>query len=188
MTNEEIILSLETVLNKSRLAHSLSVAKTAQELAHIYGADEDKAFLAGIVHDCAKCYTDDELYKRISDYEIIADDISLKNPKLLHAYVGAYEAEKIYGIKDKQILDAVYYHTIGKAGMSKICEIIYLSDAIEPLRSYDGVDELRKTSHISLEKAIFDYTEMSINFLIKRGEYIHPNALETRNYYLELIR
>lgn len=184
MTNSEIIDSLKSKLKSSRLKHSLSVAETARELALLYGADADKAYLAGIVHDCAKCYTDDELYDKLMMYNISVDDISYKNPKLLHAYVGAHEARLLYGIEDDEILDAVYYHTIGKADMPRLCAVVYLADAIEPLRSYEGVGAIRDKARTSLEQAVLMYTEMSMAFLMTKGEYIHPNALETRNYYL----
>lgn len=186
MTISEIETQIAKILKPSRYKHSISVAKTASELAKIYGADEEKAYLASLLHDCAKCYDDTELFKKAEVYGIELDPISLNNPKLIHSYVGAYEAKAIYGIDDDEILDAIYYHTIGKADMSSLCMIIYIADAIEPLRCYDGVDALRKIAKTSLEKAVLEYTEMSIKHLLDRGEYIHPNAIETRNYYLKL--
>lgn len=185
MTVSEIETHIQKLLKPSRYKHSISVAKTAVELARIHGADEDKAYLAALLHDCAKCYDDTELFKKAEIYGIELDSVSKNNPKLIHSYVGAYEAKAIYGIDDEEILDAIYYHTIGKADMSKLCAVIYIADAIEPLRSYDGVEILRKASRTSLCEAVLKYTEMSIRHLIDRGEYIHPSAIETRNYYLE---
>ncbi len=184
MTISEIETQIEKLLKPARYKHSISVAKTASELARIHGADEDKAYLAALLHDCAKCYDDTELLKKSEKYGIELDPISRKNPKLIHSYVGAYEARANYGIEDEEILDAIYYHTIGKADMSKLCAVIYIADAIEPLRCYDGVETLRTISKTSLEEAVLKYTEMSIRHLLDRGEYIHPNAIETRNYYL----
>lgn len=185
MTISEIELQIHKLLKPSRYKHSISVAKTAVELAGIHGADADKAYLAALLHDCAKCYDDIELFEKAERYGIVLDYVSRKNPKLIHSYVGAYEAKAVYGVEDEEIIDAIYYHTIGKADMSKLCEIIYIADAIEPLRSYDGVDTLRIIAKTSLKEAILKYTEMSIRHLIDRGEYIHPNAIETRNHYLK---
>ena len=184
MTPEEIKAKLKTNLKESRYAHSLSVADTAKRLAGIYGIDPNKAYVAGLVHDCAKCYTNEELAEKIKSYNINLDEVSLLSPQLWHSFVGAFEAKKEYGIDDEEIFDAIYYHTIGKEAMEPLTAIIYLADAIEPLRDYPGVDEIRKAAEKSLEKAIYLYTKGTIEFVAAKGDSLHPNALKVREYYL----
>ncbi len=184
MTTDEIISSLKQKLKPSRFEHSMGVADTAARLALMYGADREKAYLAGILHDCAKCFSDEELLQRIQKYNITLDEISLKSPQLLHSFVGAYEAREVYGIDDPEIFDAVYYHTIGKESMSTLTKIIYLADAIEPLRSYPGVDEIRKAAEESLDKAVFMYTDSSIKFILDKGSLLHPNSVALRNSFI----
>lgn len=185
MTVEEITGKLKSQLKESRFEHSLSVAKTSAELAQIYGASEKKAYLAGLVHDCAKCYSDSELIQKAQNYGI--DEDALRFIHIMHSFVGAYEIKNEYGIDDEEIFDAVYYHTVGKPDMPLITAIVYLADAIEPGRNYPGVDRIRKVAEASLEKAIYIYTEECINHVLKKGGQLHPNALEVRDYYRRKI-
>ena len=150
MNVEEINANLKQVLKESRYNHSVGVAQTAQKLAMQYGANPDKAYLAGLVHDCAKCFSAQELMKKIKLYDIELSSDTLKAEPLLHSFVGAFEAKHTYGIDDEEIFDAIYYHTIGKADMPLLTAIVYLADAIEPLRNYPGVDEIRREAAQSL--------------------------------------
>jgi predicted HD superfamily hydrolase involved in NAD metabolism len=184
MTETEIKKLLKERLKPSRYEHTISVADTAMHLAKIHGADEKKAYLAGLLHDCAKCMTIDELKEKTSTYNIVLDEVSQASPQLLHSYVGAYEAKYTYKVDDEEILDAIYHHTTGKAAMSKLCAIVYLADAIEPLRVFPDVDIIRETAEHSLEKAVFMYSEACIRFVLKKGNLLHPNTVDTRNYYI----
>ena len=183
MTESQITEKLKTMLKESRFLHSISVAETARELAVRFGADENKAYLAGLLHDCAKCFGDDELLKKIQYYDISLDLDTLNATGLLHSFVGAYDAKYVFGIDDEEIFDAIYYHTIGKPDMKPLTAIIYLADAIEPLREYPGVNEIRKTAESSLDKAVYLYTCRTIEFVERKGAYLHPNALEVRDFY-----
>lgn len=184
MTETEIKQLLKERLKPSRYEHTISVANEAMHLAKVHGADESKAYLAGLLHDCAKFMTIDELKEKITKYNITLDEVSLMSPQLLHSYVGAYEAKHTYGVDDEEIFDAIYHHTTGKADMSKLCAIVYLADAIEPLRSFPDVDKIREAAEHSLEKAVFMYSEASIKFVLKKGNLLHPNTVDTRNYYI----
>ena len=184
MTTDKIIASLNQKLNPGRFEHTMGVARTAKWLALKYGADSNKAYLAGILHDCAKCLSHEELLQRIEKYHITLDAISLKSPQLLHSFVGAHEAREVYGIDDEEIFDAVYYHTIGKENMSTLTRIVYLADAIEPMRNYPGVNKIRKTAEESLDEAVFMYTDSSIRFILDRGALLHPNTLALRNSFI----
>lgn len=183
MTPEEIKTKLKAHLKESRYIHSLYVADTAKRLAGIYGIDSHKAYIAGLVHDCAKCYSNEELAAKIKVYNINLDDASSSSPQLWHSFVGAFEAREEYGIRDEEIFDAIYYHTIGKEAMEPLTAVIYLADAIEPTRDYPGVDEIRDASEKSLEKAIYLYTKGTIDFVASKGNVLHPNALKVRDYY-----
>lgn len=184
MTVESIKAELEKRLKPQRYAHSLGVAETARELAKIYGADEDKAYLAGILHDCAKNYTSDELYEKSARYGIVLDEISQKSPPLVHAYVGAEEARRIYGVCDDEVYDAIYRHTTGGANMALLTKIIYLADGIEPHRQYDGVEKIRQTARENIDRAVVMYTDSTITYVIKQGQLLHTGAVDTRNFYL----
>lgn len=184
MIPESVKTELKIRLKPQRYLHCVSVAQTAAALAAKYGANERKAYLAGILHDCAKNHTDSELFSLAAEYGIELDEVCKKSPGLLHAFVGAQEARRIYGVCDLEIYDAIYRHTIGGADMPILSEIIYLADGIEPLRSYEGVDEIRRAARESLHRAVVMYTDATVEYVIKRGLLLHPAAVETRNFYL----
>jgi len=183
MTLEAITEKLRSQLKESRFVHSLNVAQTAKTLALRFGANADKAYLAGLVHDCAKCYSEEELICKMKQYGLDDECDFTTATQLLHSFVGAYELKEKFGIDDEEVFDAVYYHTIGKEAMPMLTAIVYLADAIEPARDYPGVDEIRSAARISLEKAIYMYTEGSIAFVNARGWFLHPNSLKVRDYY-----
>ena len=183
MTPEEIKDILKLKLKQTRYNHSLGVADTAKELALRFGADPYKAYMAGLVHDCAKGYTNEELMDKIRAYGIELDECTLSSPQLLHSLVGAYELKDLYGICDDEIYDAVYYHTVGKKDMPLLTAIVYLADAIEPSREYPGVDEVRQQALTSLEKAVYLYTRRSVDYILERGFKVHPNAYEILDFY-----
>ncbi len=181
MTVDDILLNLKKELTPKRFDHSVNVANLAKELAELYGVCPVKAYTAGLVHDCAKCMDEGELLECIQKYKIHLEHEDRVSPQLWHSYVGAYLAKEIYGIEDEDILNAIYYHTTGKPGMTKLEAIIYLADAIEPLRSYEGVEELRNLARQSLWDAVFCYTEKSIDFVLEKGSIVHPNSIDLRN-------
>jgi len=187
MTLKEINDKLKSTLKPSRYRHSVSVAETAAKLAGIYGADKEKAYLAGLVHDCAKNYSKEELLELADAFSVETDDISKESWGLIHGFVGAELAMREYGIDDKEIYDAIYYHTIGMADMPILTKIIYLADGIEPLRSYEGVNEIRLVSEHNIDKAVVMYTNATIKHVINRGFLLHPAAVETRNFYVQKL-
>ena len=182
MTLGEINKKLKNSLKPSRYRHSVSVAETSAKLAEIYGADKEKAYLAGLVHDCAKNYTKEELFDFAKAFSIEIDEVSANSWGLVHGFVGAELAAREYEIDDKEIYDAIYYHTIGKADMPLLTKIIYLADGIEPMRNYAGVDEIRMVSKTNLYKALVMYTDATIKYVLKRGFLLHPAAIRQTGY------
>lgn len=126
---------MEEKLGHHRYIHSVGVAGTAVSLAMKYGENIYKAQIAGILHDCAKCYDDEELVRLCRKKEIEVTDFEEKHGFLLHAKYGAYLAENKYGIRDEDILNAIRWHTTGRVGMSLLEKIVFISDYIEPTRN-----------------------------------------------------
>ena len=126
---------MEEKLGHHRYIHSVGVAGTAVSLAMKYGENIYKAQIAGILHDCAKCYDDEELVRLCCKKEIEVTDFEEKHGFLLHAKYGAYLAENKYGIRDEDILNAIRWHTTGREGMSLLEKIVFISDYIEPTRN-----------------------------------------------------
>ncbi|MBU3145558.1 bis(5'-nucleosyl)-tetraphosphatase (symmetrical) YqeK [Clostridium sp. CF012] len=185
MWNEkEMLHYLKLNLSESRLKHSLSVSETAVSLATKYGQNIESARIAGLVHDCAKNMTGPELLKMASGHEINIDDIYTNNPSILHGLVGSIIAREVMGIQDDDILRAIKYHTTGRKNMSILEEIIYISDYIEPLRKFNGVEELRALSVINLDEAVIQSLENTIEYVIRQKELLHNDTIDARNYLL----
>lgn len=170
-------------IGEKRFKHSLRVAETAERLAINYGIDTNKAYLAGLIHDCAKY--NEEFY--ISKYNINLSTYpvaSIKDP-VLHSFLGAEIAKKVYNINDGDILEAIKYHTTGRPAMSDLEKIIFIADAIEPGRDFDGLDKIRQYAFDNLNRAMLCLLDNNIIFLIKKDALINPLSFEARNYLIE---
>lgn len=183
-SEEKILEYIKNNLKESRYMHSLGVSETAVSLAKIYGADVDKARISGLIHDCAKEMGKDEMLKLIEDSGIVLDEITLKSPQLLHCHAGAIIAENMMEIKDLEILSSIRFHTTGKKNMSLIEKIIYLADYIEPNRSFKGIEAIRETAQVDLDRSVLMAFESTISFVMKNGELIHLDTIEGRNYLI----
>ena len=188
MTINTIIDTLKREIDSYRFNHSLNVMETAEALARQYGADIHKARLAGILHDCGKNYNGEEARRFVKRIGYQADEVEIRLPKLLHGIIGEYLAKEMYGVTDEEVLGAIRWHTTGKAGMNLLEKIIYIADYIEPLRSFDGIETMRRIAFEDLERCIVYCSESTIKFILKKGVLLHKNTVDTRNYSLMLIK
>lgn len=179
---------LKENLKEQRYIHSIGVRDCAVSLAYQYGEDEEKAEIAGLVHDCAKNLEDKDLIDMATESGYKLDLVSKAEPQLLHGLCGSIIAEKIMGISDKYILDSIIYHTIGRENMTKLDKIIYLADYIEPNRNFQGVDYLRNLSYLDLNKAMLYAFDNTIKYVISKGKLMHMETIKGRNYILQRIR
>lgn len=182
---EKIKIYLENNLSKKRYTHSLGVAEEAVRLARHYGADEEKAYLAGLVHDVAKEIPADDAIERLEKkYGAELDAVTKNTFKLLHGVLGTYVIQSEFEIDDAEIIDAVRYHTTAKADMSLLTKIIYMADYIEPNRDFDGVEELRILAYENLDRAIMVGIEFTLSELIEKGSMLHLDTVNAYNYLL----
>lgn len=187
----EVLLSIDKIkkrlknrLTEKRYIHSLGVQESAIKLAKEYNVSIEKASIAGLVHDCAKNLNDDILLKYAAKFDILVDGVFAHQIGLLHGCIGAEIAKREFGIVDIEILNAIRFHTTGKENMSKLEKIIYLADYIEPNRKFDGVEQLREIALSNLNKAILMAFDKTINYVILKGELLHPTTIVARNFLL----
>lgn len=166
--------SLSMVYAK-RHAHILGVEEEAVRLAHRWGADEETARRAGILHDCTKYLELPEQLQICAEYGIVLDDLEQQSAKLLHSKTGAALARNLYGESD-EVYWAIYWHTTGRADMTLLEKIIYLADYMEPNRDFPGVEELRRLCYSDLDAALELGLTMSVEELTERGVPIHKNT------------
>jgi len=186
MTVDEMRRELQRRLKKSRFAHSIGVANTAVKLAEKFNVDKDKAYIAGLLHDCAREFENEDLPAEAVKRGIKIGEVEKSAPLLLHAYIGAKMVTEIYGVDDEEIIQAIYRHTVGARNMSALDKIIYFADMIEPNRNYPGVDKLRELAETSnnLDEIILTALSESIIFVIQKNSLVHPDTINARNYLL----
>ena len=135
---------LKEHLSKKRYTHSVNVANSAVELAKRYGADTDKAYVAGLLHDVAKEIPSLELAAIVSRSTLNVCDIEKKAVPLFHGIAGAELVQTLFDIHDPEIILAIRYHTVACGNMPKLSQIIYLADLISEDRDYKDVKKMRK--------------------------------------------
>lgn len=173
--------------DKMRFRHTIGVADTSACLAMRYGYDMEKAYIAGLLHDCAKCIPDEIKIQECNDNNIEISDIEYNSPYLLHSKLGAFYAKTKYGITDDDICSAITYHTTGKPDMSLLDKIIFIADYIEPYRNKAGnLSEIRSLTFIDIDKAINVVLHDTIEYLKESGKPIDQTTVDTYNFYKDL--
>jgi len=183
LSPEELRPIALSYLKPKRMPHVLGTEREAVRLAERYGADITDARIAALLHDCTKKLDLDEQLALCEEYGIELDELERRALKLLHSKTGAAIARNVFGVKE-EICDAILWHTTGKPNMTLLEKIIYLADYIEPTRDFDGVEELRKAVYEDLDKGLLMGLEETVRDMEERGNPIHRNTLEARDYYM----
>ena len=175
---------LKENLNEKRYQHSLGTAECAQKLAQQFGLNEEKAYVAGLLHDCAKCFSDEKLLEIIDKYLDDVDNDERSNKKTLHAPGSFYIAKTVFGVTDLEMLSSIRWHTLGKLDMTDFEKIIFLADKIElRTRSEEYRKQITKNldSDNGLNKAILECYKETIKSLVDRNLKICPLTIQIYN-------
>ena len=172
---------LREKLSPYRLHHSFCVADCAKALAERYGADSEKAYTVGLLHDVMKDSPKGEQLEIIEKAGLCLSDEELHNPKLWHAMAGYAFLKNEKLIVDEDSLNAVRYHTTGRKGMSLLEKIIYIADFASADRTYNGIEKMRMLSELSLEDAMYFGLSFTISDLCEKGGLIHPDSIGCYN-------
>lgn len=184
MKHKAALKLIEGKLPKKRYEHSVRVAETAKEMAGIFGANRDKCYLAGILHDYSKYDDLGSMYQYVTKYNLDPALLAF-NSELLHGPVAATIMRFEHGVKDEDIYYAIANHTSGRPQMLLVEKIIYVADYIEPERDQPGVGEIRKLvfEDKNLDLAIYEITKMTLKHLLKKNRPIYNRTIECYNYY-----
>ncbi|MCI9162832.1 MAG: HD domain-containing protein [Lachnospiraceae bacterium] len=185
--NEQIFTyrkQLKSKLDPMRYEHSLSVSFTCVALAMRYGYDIHRAELAGLLHDCAKRYGDNELMVKCQKHGIKLTEGEKKAPAVIHATYGAWMAEHKFGIQDEEILSAIRCHTTGKPEMSILDKILYIADYIEPRRNKaSNLDQIRYLAFQDLDQTMYEILDGTLAYLKKKDVGIDPMTQCAYEYF-----
>lgn len=190
MDYTKILEWLKNNLNEERYLHTLGTAECAKELAKKYGLNEEKAYLAGLLHDCAKCFSNEKLLDIIHK-NLHVEECEMLNYKTLHAPVSAYIAEKEFNVTDKEILSAIRWHTLGKLDMSDFEKIVFLADKIEPNtrdKDYSAQIRMLLDEDNGLNKALLRCYKETIKSLVKRDLKICLLTIEIYNKLQDILQ
>lgn len=190
MDYTEILKWLKENLNEKRYIHTLGTADCAKELAQKFGLNSEKAYLAGLLHDCAKCFSNEKLLDIIHQH-LNVEECEMLNYKTLHAPVSAYIAEKEFKITDKEILSAIRWHTLGRLDMTDFEKIVFIADKIESnTRDKEYSDKIRVLldEENGLNKALLKCYKETIKSLVKRDLKICLLTIEIYNKLQDLVQ
>ena len=184
MNMEVIKANVRNFLDEKRYEHVKRVAKCAVELAKIYEVPVEKVEASAWLHDVAKFFNLSVMVDLTrGKYPEVADKMS-QSTAVLHGFAGAEFVRQnydLFGVDDEEILDGIKYHTIGCENMSTLAKIIYLADAIEEKRSWEGVEKARELAKTDLDEAIKFEIEEKLKYLLAKDSIIHPNVIKFRN-------
>lgn len=175
MERDDFLAFAKERLTVKRYIHTIGVMETAIKLAEKYGVDVKKAETAAILHDIAKYEDIEKMEQIVKDH--LNDELLGWGGEIMHGPVGAWIIKQELHIDDEDILNAIRYHTTGRAKMTDLEKVIYVSDMIEPNRKFDGVEKLRKKAEKSLDDAMKDCVRHTISFLVDSKQPIFPQSI-----------
>ena len=180
---------LEKELKPDRFEHTLGVAYTSASLAFKYGADVEKALIAGFLHDCAKSMSHDEQIKVCEKNHIEITEVERKNHSLLHAKVGMFLAQKEYDIHDEDVLNAIRWHTTGRENMSLLEKIVYIADFIEPNRKpLENMPKVRQEAFENIDHCLAHILHDSVVYLRTIGKETDDATMKAYEFYKEFYK
>lgn len=182
MDQSAMLQKVKTRLPENRYNHVLGVLGTSVELAKRFNVPEEKAQVAAILHDVAK-FSDRQWMQSVIISQKMDPLLLDYHAELWHAPVGAYVASYEFGVNDEDVLNAIRYHTTGRAGMSDLEKIIYVADMVEPNRKFTGVDELRQLKEQGLDVMMEACIKHSIEFLVSKNQPVFPDSLKCYEYF-----
>jgi predicted HD superfamily hydrolase involved in NAD metabolism len=182
--SQKLRKELEKQLKPDRFDHTLGVAYTSASMAFVYGVDVQKALIAGMLHDCAKCMSHEEQVKICEKNKIEISDVERRNHSLLHAKVGMYLAKAKYEIEDSDILNAIRWHTTGREDMSLLEKIVYIADFIEPNRkNLEDMDIIRKEAFTDIDRCLAHILHNSVIYLKTINKECDDATMKAYEYY-----
>jgi len=184
MNRDSMMEAVRQQMPAKRWEHTRGVMSAAVLLAKHYGADEEKADLAALLHDYCK-YWPVERQREVLVSHGMATDLLQYDKQLWHGPAAACAVQAEFGIIDQEVLDAIRYHTSGRVEMTLLDKIICLADYIEPGRDYPEVDVIRLKAQTSLNQALLAGFDSTITYLIAKQQKIYPLTLLARNALIE---
>ena len=163
--------------------HIERAREVARGLAHRHGVDVDRVDLGVAAHDLARALKGDALLEQARRYSMRIHPVELCNPVLLHGPVAALWLQREDGVTDKEVLEAVRWHSTGRSGMSPVAKIVFLADKLDPqkVKQYSYLERVGVLAQESLDRALLEFLDQQLTYLLQQGHLIHPASVKLRN-------
>lgn len=176
---------IKPMMSEKRFIHSVNVADMCLKLAKKFKADEDKAYTAGILHDCRKEIDAETMLFEVKSCGFFIDPAEYDCQKLWHAPAGAYYAKSVLKIADEEILGAIRFHTVGRANMPLVEKIVFLADMVSADRDFPDVEKYRRIVLNDLDEGMFAVMRYALMKNAEKKYQIPLSSLEGYNFYLK---
>ena len=180
ITLEEAKELIKSILSEKRYNHSICVMERCIEYAQIYGIDENKACLMGLLHDMAKEMSKEEKIEYCNNNDLPIDDIERRHVTLLHAKIAAHMAKTKYGLSN-DVCDAIEYHTTGRVNMTIWDKILYAADATGKDRHYDNTEFLYNLAKENIDKCVIEILKVSTIDRFEEEKLVHLESVKAFN-------
>ncbi len=184
---DKIRHEIQIMLSDERFLHTLGVEEICNLIGEKYLVDTNRLRAAALLHDIGKSLSVEDQLRIGRHYHISFSKDDIKARGIIHAKIGSAIANKKFGIKDREILNAISNHATGKTGMTMFSKIIFAADFLDPNRGYDYKPYLNLVLD-DFEKGILEIAKQKIFFVINKKEYLHPAAIAFYNYQTELFK
>lgn len=183
---KELEKVVANAVDESRFIHIIGVRDISFSLAIVYGAEREDALIAGLLHDLAKCLSNETLIEECKKYNLEITEDEYKSPYLLHGKLGAFYSKRDHGVENPDILNAIIYHTTGRANMSLLEKIVFVADYIEPGRmsaNISNMSQIQKIAYQNIDKAVAMILKNTIEYLTNKGVSIDNISYEAYEFY-----
>lgn len=181
----ELTRALNLLLSPRRRRHVFSCCEFARKLANLHGVDLERITIACLAHDAFRDVSTSKLLKIARAYGIEPSEMELEHPVLLHGKVAAEYLRRRFKLDDSEIIDAVAFHTSGKPNMGSVAKILFLADALEETRVYEGVEHLRKLAEKDLDEALIQTLRNKVCYAMRKEYLLLPETVEMWNWLLQ---
>jgi len=188
LNTQEIQAILKEKLGEYRYYHTMCVAEEAKKLAARYGADEEKAYFAGLLHDILKDIPKEEQLKILQDSDVPLDETALASPYVWHGWAAAVYIRSRLHVEDDEIISAVRVHTTGRKDMTLLDKIVYIADFVSKDRTYDSVEIFRQSAYSDLNKTVYEALRYTIADLTEKNRPICADTFLAYNQYALLFK
>ena len=179
---DEMRQALQARVKASRYRHSLGVSQTAEQLARIYGVDQNEAAVAGLLHDWDKSLTGDELKRKAKKLKIADKEVREHATGVLHSWTAAATLRDEFPELSDGVLQAISRHTCGAVGMSDLDMVVFVADIIEPGRDFPDIEGLRAAvGEVCLEELFYRTYKANFMYLLSADMVVAPPSLDVYN-------